>query len=128
GAALFETGRVFRSGGDAAPLDERDHVAAALSGTASHGYPEPPRQFGFLDAKGALEALMETLGIGRWSLGDPPGHPFHPARSATVVVVGRPVRAVGEVHPGVADRLDVAREPQVAVLDRTATAQDADER
>ena len=128
GAALFETGRVFRSGGDAAPLDERDHVAAALSGTASHGYPEPPRQFGFLDAKGALEALMETLGIGRWSLGDRPGHPFHPARSATVVVGGRTVGAIGEVHPGVAERLDVPPETAVFELDLTALAPEATDR
>src|SRR5205814_918048 len=101
-AALFEVGRIFYPG---QPVEEHERVAWAMTGQASRGYPDPPRELDFFDAKGALEALMDALGIRSWSLGPPPNrHLFHPTRSASVLVGARLAGEVGELHPREAER------------------------
>ena len=85
GAVLFEVGHVFRGSSE---VEEREHVAAALTGPAWAGYPHRQRELDFFDAKGVLEALLASLGIERWSLAGPAPWPYHPGRSATVVVGG----------------------------------------
>jgi phenylalanyl-tRNA synthetase beta chain len=108
GAALFEAGRVFRPGlPDATPVDERESVAAVLTGPAGEGVHADRRDLDFFDAKGALEALVEGLGIAEWEMGDPAPDPFHPGRSAVVLVGGLPAGVVGEIHPREAARLDL---------------------
>jgi phenylalanyl-tRNA synthetase beta chain len=106
GAALFEVGHVFRPDG---PVDEREALAAAMWGAAGGHDVGASREFDFFDAKGVVEALMEGLAISGWSLGEPAGAPLHPARSAVVLVAGEPAGILGEIHPGVADGLDLGR-------------------
>jgi phenylalanyl-tRNA synthetase beta chain len=50
-------------------------------------------------------------------LGDPLGLPFHPARSASILVAGEPAGVLGEVHPKVVDRLDLQARTTVAEVD-----------
>jgi phenylalanyl-tRNA synthetase beta chain len=108
GAKLFEVGHVFRPGEEGrGPVDEREVVACALSGSAGEGVHVSLRELDFFDAKGALETLMDGLGITDWGIGEPAGSPFHPARSANVVVGGLSAGAVGEIHPRVAERVDL---------------------
>jgi phenylalanyl-tRNA synthetase beta chain len=114
GVALFEVGRVF---GLSEGVVEGERIGVAMSGQATRGFPEPPRSFDFADGKGVLEALMDVLSVQRWSLGEPPGSPFHPARSARVLVGDEPAGVLGEVHPGVVDRLDLPPRTTVAELD-----------
>lgn len=123
GAALFEVGHVFRpgrSGGD--PVDEREFVAAALTGPAGQGLHAERRELDVLDAKGVLEALMDGLTVADWSLGDPAGIPFHPARSAAVLVAGTPAGILGEIDPGVRERLDLGGRVAVFELDVSVLA------
>ena len=100
--AIFEVGSVFRLTGDA--VDQQQHVGFALAGPAGEHWDAVARPFDALDATGVLEAMMAGLGVSRWRLGEPPGEPFHPGRSAAVLagehdeVVG----AVGELHPRLA--------------------------
>jgi phenylalanyl-tRNA synthetase beta chain len=110
--ALFEIGTVFRTG---KPVEERSQVAAVLHGVAAEGWDVDSRPLDALDAKGVLEALMDELRIRMWSLGDPPGRPMHPGRSATVLVGGEPIGMVGEVHPGLTEGLEL--EGRVALLE-----------
>ncbi len=118
GAALFEVGRVFGPGApEEPPVDEREFVAAALTGPAGEGIHSERREFDFFDAKGGVEALMSGLGITEWTLGEPAESPFHPARSAMVLVAGLPAGVVGEIHPGIASRLDLPRRVGVFELD-----------
>lgn len=109
GAELFEVGHVFRLGEEGgAPVNEREVVACALCGSAGDGVHVPRRELDFFDAKGALESLMDGLGITEWRLGEPAGPPYHPARSANVLVGGLSAGALGEIHPGIGEHLDLA--------------------
>jgi phenylalanyl-tRNA synthetase beta chain len=108
-AEVFEVGRVFGAGGPApgvpegetvGPVEERELGAAVMGGQAG-GFPDPPRHIDFLDAKGVLEAVLEIMSVSRWALGDPLGSPFHPARSAEILVGGHSAGSVGELHPRV---------------------------
>jgi len=115
--AVFEVGTVFRMV-DAEP-QERPMAALAMTGAADPGWTGGGRSYDVFDAKGALEALMSDLGV-RWTLGGPPGAPFHPGRSATVLVggtPGTPVGVLGELHPRVAERLDLPDRVALAELE-----------
>jgi phenylalanyl-tRNA synthetase beta chain len=119
--ALFEVGRVFFPDD---PIEEHDRVAAAFSGQAATGYPEPARDFGFSDAKGVLEVVLDGLGVGGWELGDPPPRrTFHPARSASVYIGGELAGEVGELAPRMLEAMGLPRrvalfELEVAVLSK----------
>lgn len=117
-AALFEVGTAFRLVGGAP--QERPSAAFAMTGPASQSWAEPPHLFDFFDAKGVVESLLRDLGVGEPSLGEPPGWPFHPGRSATVLSGGERLGVVGEVHPGVAEDLDLDGRAAVGELDVTA--------
>jgi phenylalanyl-tRNA synthetase beta chain len=122
GVAYFEVGRVFEL---ADGVEEADRIGVGVSGQASKGFPDPPRSFDFSDGKGALETLFEILPIQDWSLGHPLGPPFHPARSASVIVAGEAAGVLGEVHPRVAERLDLPPRTTVAEIDMEILARHA---
>jgi len=102
---LFEVGNVFRL--LQGRPEERPAAGFAMHGIADLGWTGGSRAYDFFDAKGAIEALMADLGV-PWSLGEPPGPPMHPGRSATVIVGGEAVGVVGELHPRVVADLDLA--------------------
>jgi phenylalanyl-tRNA synthetase beta chain len=114
GAALFEVGTVF-SAGD--PVEERERIGIAMTGSASEGWPEAQRSFDFFDVKGALEALLGALGVPGPALTANLQAPFHPGRSATVHVGGTSAGVMGELHPAAATRFDLTGRVGVAELD-----------
>lgn len=114
-AALFEVGHVFALGADG--VDEGERVAVAVTGPGGTGHPGESHDADFFDGKGVLESVAATLGISRWSLGDPSGWPLHPGRSATVLLEGAPAGAVGELHPRAAGRFDLPGRVVVLELD-----------
>ncbi|MFM8944327.1 MAG: hypothetical protein ACKOI0_03635 [Actinomycetota bacterium] len=114
GAALFEVGAVFRltPDGDA---EERRRVGIVVTGEIDEGL-AAGRAADALDAKGAVASLLRELGVA-WSTGGAADLPFHPSRSAIILVDGVPVGAVGEMHPRVAARFDLPGRVAVAELD-----------
>jgi phenylalanyl-tRNA synthetase beta chain len=112
---LFETGAVFRLRDDG--VDERHLVSVAMSGPAGEDWSAERRVLDSLDAKGVLEALLAELGVDEWSLGESPGEPFHPGRSASVLVGGEPAGVVGELHPRAARAVGIDGRVAVAELD-----------
>ena len=114
GAALFEVGHVFAPG---EPVVERESVAVALWGEADEGLQAHPRSFDVLDAKGALDALLDGLLAPGLQLGEVPEGPFHPSRSATVEVAGEPVGVLAELHPRAAERMGIEGRVALATLD-----------
>ena len=122
---LFEAGAVYLPTDDGPLPQEPHHVAALISGSVrppTWREPEPP-QADFFAAKGVLTGLFEALRIG-WAV-EPSAQPFlHPGRAATIVVGGREVGWLGELHPSVADHtaafeldLDAVGEPDTAIYE-----------
>ena len=111
--ALFEVGITFRR---ADPFTEQRKAGFALAGTAGEGWSADGRTLDVLDAKGVLATLMDDLGVRDWSLGEGPEGPFHPGRSARVLVGGRPAGVVGEIDPRVADSLEIDGRVAVGVV------------
>lgn len=112
--AIFEVGTVFRLV-DGRPT-ERPSAAFAMTGVADPGWSGGGRPYDVFDAKGVVEALLAGLGL-TWEVGGVPGRPFHPGRSAAVVVGGERIGIVGELHPSVAQALDLAGRVAVGELD-----------
>jgi phenylalanyl-tRNA synthetase beta chain len=106
---LFEVGHVFLPppAGQTLP-DEREHIAVVLAGHVRRLPHEPDRPVDGHDVVGALEAVAETLALADWSLqpGDAAG--FAPGRTAVILTDGSAVGAVGEVDPGVRNRLGLS--------------------
>jgi phenylalanyl-tRNA synthetase beta chain len=117
GAALFEVGAVFAPGD---PVEEREHIGIAMTGSASEGWLEAERSFDFFDLKGAMEALFARLGVRGWRLTTDLQPPFHPGRSASVHVGETATGLMGELHPAAAARFDLTGRVGVVELDVNA--------
>jgi phenylalanyl-tRNA synthetase beta chain len=141
GAGLFEVGHVFEAdplpdglretalrfrltgeveplGPDAEPnadslmgVREASRVGVVLAGSVrTAGWNVPELRAGFFEAKGIVERLIPGASF------EPEERPFlHPGRSATVRVDGREAGWVGEVHPEVAERFELAGWPVAAL-------------
>ena len=93
---LFEIGKIFLPppAGQQLP-DEREVLSAIVAGQ---------------DARAAVEVwlvLVDALGIHDASLRQSALPGLHPTRSAEILVAGEAIGAVGEIDPGVLDRLGI---------------------
>lgn len=125
---LFEVGRVFRR--DASVVDGMQTVGGfdqpvRVAGLA-HGpadalqWGQAARQVDFFDVKGDVEALLAP----RQASFVAAEHPaFHPGRCAQVVVEGRAVGFVGELHPKWRQAYELAQAPVLFELDADALVQ-----
>jgi phenylalanyl-tRNA synthetase beta chain len=112
---LYELARVYHPApveapGDA-PTAEDLRVAGVLLGRrAPVGWATPAAPVDFHDAKAAVSAVLEALGIAaaRWEVGAESW--LHPRVAARVLAAdGAPLGWVGELHPRVATAFDVPR-------------------
>jgi phenylalanyl-tRNA synthetase beta chain len=104
---------------------EPHHVAALIAGPVrppSWREPEPP-QADFFAAKGVMAGLFDALRI-EWELRQGSRPFLHPGRAATIVVGGREIGWLGELHPSVMDAtaafeldLDAVGEPRTAIYE-----------
>jgi len=72
----------------------------------------------FYDLKGAVEELLDALGIrgyGFEPLKDNPS--FHPGRTAKLVINGRDAGVLGEIHPEVAEEFDCPERTYIGVIE-----------
>jgi phenylalanyl-tRNA synthetase beta chain len=113
---IFEVGRVFArdAAASAGPLAVAGvHQPMHVAGLAYGPLAEPqwgvaPREVDFFDLKGELERVLAPL-VARF---EPAEHPaLHPGRSARVVLGGQPVGWIGELHPRLQQRYELARAP-----------------
>ena len=110
GLRLFEIGRVFIPKEEAKERDlpdERQMVVGALSGPRfPASWLTQQADMDFYDAKGALEAMLADTGV---QAAFEPGEDavMHPGKTARLVVDGKQVGVVGEVHPSTLQGFDL---------------------
>ncbi|HET7557985.1 MAG TPA: phenylalanine--tRNA ligase subunit beta [Rhodanobacteraceae bacterium] len=124
---LFECGRVFRGPGPGTPDPGGSQLAGDRSVAGKLAPPESPmlaavacgsavaeqwggkaRALDFFDLKGDLESLLDMGGSQAWSF-DRKALPvwLHPGRGARILHEGRPVGAMGALHPRLLRELDL---------------------
>jgi phenylalanyl-tRNA synthetase beta chain len=123
--ALFELSRVFSAPlpGQAIPeLPHESHqLALILWGQRPSWYRED-EVYDFFDAKAAVLSIVQSISghlpstVVEATLLDE--HPaLHPKRSAPIVLSGRPIGALGELHPDVVSSLGLIGRPVLATID-----------
>ncbi|WP_103035394.1 phenylalanine--tRNA ligase subunit beta [Castellaniella caeni] len=126
---VFELGRVFAR--DASVADgalavagvaQPTHLAAAAWGPAvPEQWGEASRPVDFFDVKRDLQSLLGAQAAGlRCEVASHPA--LHPGRSARLLLDGRAIGWIGEVHPRWAQALDLPHAPVVFELDTAAIA------
>jgi len=136
----FEIGRVFWQEGEntaesadsAATYREKDAIAGILGGDprlnrwTTSGKETPMTWF---EAKGAIESVLQRLGIEVQYRQDPGSDHLHPGRTASLWLRGRELGKLGQLHPQLCEARDLPREVYVFEFDLTllltALGQDA---
>lgn len=110
---FFEIGPVFLPGGASGLPEEPRRLAIGVAGRiapASWREADPPPA-DFFDCKGVLEALLAGLHLAAAGF-EPADHPgFAPGRTARVLVEGRVLGILGEIHPRVRAAFDLPAGP-----------------
>jgi phenylalanyl-tRNA synthetase beta chain len=99
--ALFETGKVFLPGGGEIP-DQPERLGFVAVGERNADWATPSRPVDVRDATGIWELVARELRFDEPGLRPVTAAGFHPGRAAEVMVSGRVVGTVGEIHPATA--------------------------
>jgi phenylalanyl-tRNA synthetase beta chain len=123
---LYELGRVYLPESDARhpsgelawPAHEPRRLGLTLTGARkAKSWSGGGDAADFYDLKGAVEDVLEAMGIGQARF-EPAAHPaLHPASSAALIVAGKPAGHLGQVHPRVAAHFEVPQETFAGELD-----------
>jgi len=107
---VFEVGHVFwHEKGKELP-EEETMLGIALTGAwqADQWY-EKARGVDFFDLKGAIEAVMDELGVTDWSVRQFAHPALHPGRSAELLIGDDSIGFFGELHPDAQAAIDMPR-------------------
>jgi phenylalanyl-tRNA synthetase beta chain len=106
---LYETGAVFLANGEEVLPEEREHLAIALTGLwHSHLWQGEKKPVDFYVLKGILEGLFSKLGLQdkvEYRQAEMDG--MHPGRTAEVLLEGKSIGFVGQIHPQVQKEKDL---------------------
>jgi len=123
-ARLAEIGKVYRA--LPAPLGaEWVEVAMVISGTPDPWDRPASDSDRFLELKGAVESLLEALGIDSWRTDSYHESCWAAGTGTTIAVASGPLGRMGEVAPSLARSLGLDRPAWAAVLDLAALAKAA---
>lgn len=114
---LFELGNVFSKG---AGYQERKSLGILSTGalTPANRAKEAVPEADFFSVKAAIEALAEVLNVAlEFETPATPDVRFHPGRTATVRVAGLDAGVLGQIHPEIAEQLDLPENTVLAELD-----------
>ena len=121
---VFETGRCFfrdAQGGPVAGFRQPWKLAGlAYGGAVPEQWGAPARNVDFFDVKGDLEVLLAPAGA-RFEKTEHPA--LHPGRSARVLLAGKEIGVIGELHPKWVQKYDLPLAPVVFELDLDALKQ-----
>ncbi|GFE58504.1 phenylalanine--tRNA ligase subunit beta [Geobacter sp. AOG1] len=116
---LFEMRRVYHPRpGEELPAEPL-HIAAIMTGRREpEGWCQGNEQVDFYDAKGIVENLLFSLLVPSVEYVSENPEPFyHPGKCCTVLVGGKPVGSLGEIHPDVQDNFGLSQPVYYLELD-----------
>jgi phenylalanyl-tRNA synthetase beta chain len=123
GIALFETGKVWNAQSRVGePQSERRELAAVLTGSAPKDWGAGERTYDFYDLKGALEHLLQALGVAATLTPLTDSSRLHPGRAAQIECGGKVVGSIGELHPDLSEGFDLRGRVYQFTLDLTLLA------
>lgn len=105
---LYETGLRFSRSSDGA-IQQEPVLAGLASGSISEEqWQSKPKKVSFYDVKGDIEAIISSLDAEdvQWQVCDTHSM-MHPGRTAKLLVDGKVVGYLGEIHPGLLTQLDI---------------------
>lgn len=104
--AVFEIGLIhYRQDNH---FHEKPMVGILLTGNyETHFWEKNPRKVDFFDLKGVLESVFMGLNLSTISYEPSSLEGFHPTRQATIKSRHKTLGILGEVHPNLADKLDL---------------------
>jgi phenylalanyl-tRNA synthetase beta chain len=107
--ALYEIGSVFFEQGKEQLPEEREHVAAAITGLwEANLWQGEKKAVDFYVLKGVLEALFAALGVtDQVEYRQAALENMHPGRTAEVLLNGEVIGCVGQIHPTLQKELDL---------------------
>ncbi|MGI8426900.1 MAG: phenylalanine--tRNA ligase subunit beta [Actinomycetota bacterium] len=111
---LFEVGSVFSLGGRA---QEPLRLGIAMGGESPQQWHSGSRALDFYDLKGAVETVLDALGIADPTFESAEQPPLHPARTAQVAAGGEILGALGQLGPEASSRFDMPYPIYLAELD-----------
>ncbi|HQU80806.1 MAG TPA: phenylalanine--tRNA ligase subunit beta [Azonexus sp.] len=121
---LFETGRTFHrdvQGGPVGGFHQPWKLAGlAYGGALPEGWAGGTRKVDFYDVKGDLEALLAPAQLRFEKLVHPA---LHPGRAARVLLDGRDIGCIGELHPEWIQKYDLPQAPVVFEIDFAAVTE-----
>jgi phenylalanyl-tRNA synthetase beta chain len=128
--ALFEIGPVYLPVAGAALPDEPVRLSLVVAGprSASGWQPADHEPVDFFDLKGTIETLLGALHLRDVAFVAGDHASLTPGRSAQVTINGLAAGWLGELHPAVAARFDLASRVLVAELDLAAITSSATDR
>lgn len=120
GLKFFEVSRVFTPKEDGL-ANETLRASIALAGKSFKTLWNPkPEAMDFYTIKGFVEKFLEYMGVNRYQLDRSEDTNFHPGRSADIRIGKVKIGTFGEIHPELAENMDIKRErTYVAELDLT---------
>jgi len=115
---IFESGRTFSREDDGAPVAGFHQpwklAALAYGGALPDGWGSGARKLDFFDVKGDLEALLAPALLRFEKLVHPA---LHPGRAAKVLLDGRDIGVIGELHPEWVQKYDLPQPPILFEVD-----------
>ena len=115
---LFEVGRVFLRDAAGTPVDGFSQPwkmsGLAYGGALPEGWGSGARKVDFFDVKGDVEALLAPAELRFEKLEHPA---LHPGRAARILLDGRGIGCIGELHPEWAQKYDLPNAPVLFELD-----------
>lgn len=125
---VFEVGAVFKRNPatvdgplTVAGLDQPKRVAAIAYGPAvDEQWGVPTRAVDYFDVKADVEAMFAPYAL-RFAKAEHPA--LHPGRSAVILLEGREIGVIGELHPRWMQKYDLPQAPVVFEVDAVALQQ-----
>ncbi len=108
---LFEYGKIFYVRDNEQQPDENFYLAGIASGQR---YPlhfeNPGKTIDFYDIKGLLENIASACKLVFSFSADNPESYLHPGRAATILLNDETIGCLGQLHPDIAEQMDVAQD------------------